>query len=562
VPRSAAYCVVLSLCLATFGCSLLRRSTSGAVSPLAVSAKPPPPSPTIPPITEAQVRAVQPVLDSLAGWIERLRAEYPELKSFVRQKALLRSEEGAGLVYTYHFTPPPPGQVIEARHFGPHGIYVRFSCARVPEPGHKPYLMAPPTRTFGRLGLHLWVALRTSPQPSEGLVPKLRAVLNAHIEMLAQVDRETGGAGAPASGPVEEDVLALLREMLDAKDDEVRFQKRLTLLAMGSAVRRLQHDSLRGAGPLTREEALLSLALTGGTPAVREALEKVWPGRTDSRQALQLLVSSLVLYDREVCGPIAELVEEAGERAIPVLVEALGNRRMETRDWATEMLGRVGAAAVPALERVLREGPRIAHFHAVRALRRIGGREAVPALVGALDHGDAYTRLEAACALGEIGDEAARAPLLKALDDPRNRRSTALFGIAGALGALHVTEAFERLAELAQDENWVVRQAVLVPLAQVGGRRALPVLARLLKHPDAETRADAAVALGTLRDAEAVPDLVEALDDPASRTAAKVAWALGEIGDPRAIEPLRRLSAAANLEVARAAAEALSRLED
>src|SRR5437868_11402616 len=72
---------------------------------------------------------------------------------------------------------------------------------------------------------------------------------------------------------------------------------------------------------------------------------------------------------------------------------------------AAAELVKIGAAAVPALIDVLKEGDAFAKGHAAQALGRIGpaAKEAAPALALALGGDDAAIASQAGMALGQIG---------------------------------------------------------------------------------------------------------------------------------------------------------------
>jgi HEAT repeat protein len=94
---------------------------------------------------------------------------------------------------------------------------------------------------------------------------------------------------------------------------------------------------------------------------------------------------------------------------------------------------------------------------------------------------DSWLLAEAAPVLGDFVDPRAEAPLLVLLryeSADKNVELVVRRRAAGALGRLHSRAAVDRLAELVAVENLQARHEFVHALIQIGGRRALPALAR------------------------------------------------------------------------------------
>jgi HEAT repeat protein len=93
-------------------------------------------------------------------------------------------------------------------------------------------------------------------------------------------------------------------------------------------------------------------------------------------------------------------------------------REWTMREVSIDSLGRIGAAAVPALVEVLTDPNPVLRQRAAQALARIGpdARDAVPDLIVALQDRDEEVRKSVARALGQIGPEA-RAAVPALLDE-------------------------------------------------------------------------------------------------------------------------------------------------
>jgi len=110
-------------------------------------------------------------------------------------------------------------------------------------------------------------------------------------------------------------------------------------------------------------------------------------------------------------------------------------------------------------------------------LGELGDRRATPLLIEATGDKDLETRIYAAIGLGELRDPAGVPRLIVMLkEDDSGVRKAASY----ALGELHDARAVEPLAALLADETADVRWNAAIALAQFGDRRAVPVLLEML----------------------------------------------------------------------------------
>ncbi len=372
-----------------------------------------------------------------------------------------------------------------------------------------------------------------------------------------------GSYAVDALSRIGEPALPGLAKALWACDQQTYWGIKTALVKIGNVESGVLRESLRKGEPLAREQALLSIAIMGGKSAVKKSLEEVWPGSVEDEEALKVLVGSLIVYDYKVVGVIGDILAEAGEKAIPFLIEGLSSSHLETRSAASSTLRKIGPVAIPFIERVVDEKDHVGHYYAVRALRFVADPQGVPVLIKALEGSDLGAVHEAAIALGEMGDPVAREPLLRALEDPKNlgESGRALFGIAGALAKFKEVRAFDKLAELSRKDDWLIRRAAIKALPAVGGEKSMPILLEMVKHEYKSTRGDAAIALGKLGDSRAVPALIEALSDSESFVFSWAAWSLGEIGDARALPYLRKMASETKGHLQRTANEAIGKIK-
>ncbi len=167
--------------------------------------------------------------------------------------------------------------------------------------------------------------------------------------------------------------------------------------------------------------------------AALEALTLVYE-RGDKNRLLSQLQKAIKSKDNrdrhDAYSVMAHIGKENSETFVPILVELLKHRRMETRLNAVKALGEIGSEqAISALADVIesgsakwkrdREKPEVRQL-AVEALGKIGGA-AVPELVKIVENKGSSLRVDAIRALSTLRDEKAVVPLLDALQEQSRR---------------------------------------------------------------------------------------------------------------------------------------------
>jgi len=264
-------------------------------------------------------------------------------------------------------------------------------------------------------------------------------------------------------------------------------------------------------------------------PAV-ELIDEDSPAEAPSlgRRETDVFAELLAEYGRHVRGVPRERIiayfEDSG--MLDTQIRRLSSRRVSRRASAAFLLGDIGSGtAIPGLLVLLADKSREVRAAASRSLGRLGAVEAIEPLVTAAV--DTSVRLDVVnLALLDIGP-AAVGPLVGMLDhrDPSTRASAMM--LIGFLGS-------------APDVD--------------------PILDHL-SDPAAAVRSATATALGRLGASEARDALVVALEDRAPLVRTAAAQALGQIGGRRAVDALVPIARADEFEPARAAAEALARID-
>jgi HEAT repeat protein len=251
-------------------------------------------------------------------------------------------------------------------------------------------------------------------------------------------------------------------------------------------------------------------------------------GRTLTEAERAILAESIGRLSRSVTGDARQRIGEyfSGTEAYENEIRALRDRRAWRRATAAY---RLGDMACP---------------------------DAVRAILERLEDRDPDVRAAAARSLGRLAAPEAAAPLVRTLVDgtvPRAIAFRALLDIGS--GALPV------LRELVHHPDQNVRMAAVELLGWLGEASDDAVLIDAVRDPAAEVRARAAGALGRLASFEGAEALTGALDDRIYFVRLHAARGLGQVGEQAAVPRLLRQAREDRFEAARAAAEALARID-
>jgi HEAT repeat protein len=195
---------------------------------------------------------------------------------------------------------------------------------------------------------------------------------------------------------------------------------------------------------------------------------------------------------------------------------------------------------------------------ALELLARLHARAAAARAVPLLRDPDRDVRLAAIRTLGELkASETASSIAALLADDEADVRAAALQALPGLFPPI-TRPLIETIDGLLADNDVEVRLWAAIALLKLRQPdRAWPVLDRLLRDPQAVTRARALEALGGLRSGLDPAPLVQALHDPSPAVRRAACRTLGQIQPASAIEPLVDRLSDADSAVRAAAAQAL-----
>ncbi|MBW4470560.1 MAG: HEAT repeat domain-containing protein [Stenomitos rutilans HA7619-LM2] len=235
---------------------------------------------------------------------------------------------------------------------------------------------------------------------------------------------------------------------------------------------------------------------------------------------------------------------EATDPILKQLVEGLGDPRGLVRLQFAETLGEIGEPATPFLIDALASHADVTvRRAAAKTLTLIADPEAVPPLLHAfLNDEDTVVRSSSAGALARTGEAAVPdlLAILASTEQPEDIKGHAAWALA-FVGS----EAADYLYKALNSASLDVRCAVIGALGHVAQEQAdekpCSLLVAALTDPEALIRTEAAAALGQVNYPVAVPHLILAVQDADLDVRKAAINALGKIGDRSALEPLRSL---------------------
>lgn len=276
-----------------------------------------------------------------------------------------------------------------------------------------------------------------------------------------------------------------------------------------------------------------SLGMIGNANAAR-ALEKALPNRTGENQlsiceGLFRCAESLTaagkskqaqgIYDRlrdvqpaphQVrAGALRGAILTRGEKGIPLLVEAIGDRDFILAAAAARTAQEMGESdVVEALAEALAKLPSGNQILTIQTLGHLADGQALPAVLTAAKSSDVAVRVAAIRAIPAVGDASAIPALVEMLGDAEASVAQAA---KDSLATLAGADADRAVIALAGKDDIKVRK---IGIELVGQRRIVSEIPAVLKntgHADATVRIVSIQALGELADLSHFPAVLDVL---------------------------------------------------
>jgi len=313
-------------------------------------------------------------------------------------------------------------------------------------------------------------------------------------------------------------------------------------------------ETVRDAPDLAETErtqlAALDLMSTMGGWSKKEEAEKAQMLANLGRDVTDLLLISVGSPNRRFRrGVVSALAILADERALDLLIRALGDEYSKVQRRAVQGLIRIGEKAIPSLIEAAASDQPSMRKHAVNCLGYIGGARAKAVLLEALNDGDEDLRNQALRALKRMATVDDLERLQRILREEAWENALLALEVMEAVG----DEALKILTEMAFEER---NLAAAYYIAMHGDPEGREILAERLSPGDAR-REDAAEFLFRLEDERCVDVLIDRLG---IETGWRASWAthrLGRIGGEKAIAALIEALSGTDHNIRRGAVRAL-----
>ncbi len=293
-----------------------------------------------------------------------------------------------------------------------------------------------PLPTVRRSALH---TLRQIGPDADSAVPSILPLLNDPVPQTRQLAASVLCSIGPAAKPAIPQLVEMLNDkndrttamwalqgigepaipsfikLLDSNDDDLCLRAASSLRHLGAKAKQAVPRLVAILNDKQRSTAVRSMVVN--------ALGCMIPERNDT---IPHVIGALEDADEQVSSTAAYVLRRVDDEkvVVPVLMQALKDKRGQVRWAAADSLGSLGpkakAAVQPLCKLLEAEQPGMRNI-AARALMGIGpeAKEAVPSLIKALQDEDHMVRFYCVKALGEMNKdaEAAVPALLRALDD-------------------------------------------------------------------------------------------------------------------------------------------------
>ena len=251
-----------------------------------------------------------------------------------------------------------------------------------------------------------------------------------------------------------------------------------------------------------------------------------------------------------------------GDRDIGLICSLLADPELEVQARAVDLVVKIRhPETMKHLLNVLKDESEFARRSAVEVLNEIAEPATIKYLLTALEDGDWWVRSRASDALAKIGGPKVMDAVLQLVGDKSDniRRS--------AIEILNQTKdprAVDHLITATRDTDWWTRERAADALAEIRSEKATPALLEMLAG-DPRSVPAALRALGRLGSSDVLPQLLPMLDRPEKDIRIEAVHAIGCLATSESADTLknrlRGLATGADEAIAKAAAQAMSRIE-
>ncbi|MFZ4827265.1 MAG: HEAT repeat domain-containing protein [Phototrophicaceae bacterium] len=348
-------------------------------------------------------------------------------------------------------------------------------------------------------------------------------------------------------------------------------------------------NALARAGSLSMDDRFMVInqALLDDSQLVRlHAIQHL--STIDNRQAIQLMVDSLVGNDAVIIEKVSAHLLEKGTQLVPQLLDALDNPSSEYRVAVIELLGRIGDPfAIPKLSALLSDQASAPRYKkrvcdaSLESLQKIGTKEALNVVNWWRTHNQGASSNQTTTSspnqplsfsISKLQDDQADLNAVLPLDPTEpNRPTLPLAPFASQSIPLNISEniventtILNRILSDLLGKEWGSREDAAKSLREYAkthsnteNQALISILTPLLEDQDWSVRTATIEALAWLHDTSVVPSLIPLLQDRKWVVRSTTIRALTELKDMRPVPTIIGCLKDSHTNVREAAAEAL-----
>lgn len=271
----------------------------------------------------------------------------------------------------------------------------------------------------------------------------------------------------------------------------------------------------------------------------KPALLEVLSAHKDTLRGERLLRHASQLEHNELAMLFRIIDDIATEAMIPHLISRIDARNPVMRAQVVRVLSQFRTESVhEALHRALNDDNKGVRLAALEGLSKMGASMDVEQLCRLIKDPDLRIQSKAIDAVVKLNHPRTVHYLLDPLQDESEYARRAAVEVLNEIGNVN---AIKDLLIAIKDKDWWVRSRAADALGRIGGKKVVDAVIQLIKDPDEYVRRSAIEIINATKDERTYDALVEALGDADWWVRERAVDGLAELGNKRAVPVLMRL---------------------
>ena len=279
------------------------------------------------------------------------------------------------------------------------------------------------------------------------------------------------------------------------------------------------------------------------------------------------LIESLKDEDYDVREAAYQSLRKIGHPAMAAMIQALNNDNFYVRMYAALAIAdqavecpekKYSDSVIDALTHALLDKSIYVRRSAYDALRFIEYNKILRSLINTLDDADYGLIISDVAALGDVPDKMSAKALMKKL----SMNEVEDKGYSISMQGIRDRKAALALLELLFEHDGSVRKETLRAMDSTGNKKSLPDILRSLRYTKPPVKHEAIKTLDCISSFKHAAPFIDGQSDPDSYVRKAVVISLGKAKGKKSIEPLMRALEDEDMNVRKAAQQALARMGD